>query len=567
MGFLVGLILTTAAVLFWGMKNLPLSMFQFNLPSGSLAQVVPGNNEAVLYLSPESGSFPVNSTFNGELRISASASVTSAKIYLNYDSTRLSALSVDYSSSVFTSVWEADVSAPGQVKFQGSDPSGFNGNGGLVAKISFKAIAAGTANITYDPSSLALKVDDSNILNVARSTGASFTTTVDVTPPVRSSGVPSGTLAAGTTSTTLSLATDENATCRYATTSGASYSAMTAFSTTGGTGHSSSVSNLSDGNSYTYYVKCQDAASTPNTNPDDFSIVFSVSSTLIVTLNLSPASGNAPLNGVDLIADAGGSATGSISYTFYCDRSDAGTDISSNWAVQFLNSSENPKIAIDACNYSAAGTYTAKVIVARGNAPTAEVRKTLNISTPDTTAPIPANGQPSGSLPAGTTSVTLSLTSDELAACRYATIPSLNYAAMSAFALTGGRTTHSTPISGLSNGSSYSYYVKCQDGLGNTSASDFLIAFQVAAPAPTPQPNPPAPQNPPAPAPSSSPSSSPGSSPKFLKGDYNKDGKVNIIDLSILLSNWKKTAPSYDLNGDSSITIFDFSILLSNWTR
>src|SRR5439155_103057 len=50
----------------------------------------------------------------------------------------------------------------------------------------------------------------------------------DTTPPLRTNGRPSGTLPAGTTEATLSLATNEGATCRYSTTPGAAYGAMTA---------------------------------------------------------------------------------------------------------------------------------------------------------------------------------------------------------------------------------------------------------------------------------------------------------------------------------------------------
>ena len=56
------------------------------------------------------------------------------------------------------------------------------------------------------------------------------------TPPVLSAGAPAGSLAAGTTQTTLSLTTNEAATCRYSTTAGIAYASMTlTFSTTGGT--------------------------------------------------------------------------------------------------------------------------------------------------------------------------------------------------------------------------------------------------------------------------------------------------------------------------------------------
>ena len=73
----------------------------------------------------------------------------------------------------------------------------------------------------------------------------------DTTPPVRTNGQPTGTLPAGTTQTTLSLTTNENATCRYATTAGVAYSAMpTTFTTTGGTTHSTPFRGLTNGGSY-----------------------------------------------------------------------------------------------------------------------------------------------------------------------------------------------------------------------------------------------------------------------------------------------------------------------------
>lgn len=54
--------------------------------------------------------------------------------------------------------------------------------------------------------------------------------------------------------------------------------------------------------------------------------------------------------------------------------------------------------------------------------------------------------------------------------------------------------------------------------------------------------------------------------PPSIIGDFNNDGKINIYDLSILLSNWKTTKAEYDLNQDGKIDIFDLSILFSNWT-
>ncbi len=48
--------------------------------------------------------------------------------------------------------------------------------------------------------------------------------------------------------------------------------------------------------------------------------------------------------------------------------------------------------------------------------------------------------------------------------------------------------------------------------------------------------------------------------------DINSDGKVNILDLSVLLSQWNKSGTA-DINGDGRVNIVDLSILLSQWSR
>lgn len=103
-------------------------------------------------------------------------------------------------------------------------------------------------------------------------------TPTDVTAPVRSAGAPTGTLATGATSATLSLSTDEIASCRYSTQPGVAFGSMAnTFAATGALSHSTSVSNLQPNTSYNYYVRCQDA--TGNANAEDFPISFSVPAT------------------------------------------------------------------------------------------------------------------------------------------------------------------------------------------------------------------------------------------------------------------------------------------------
>jgi hypothetical protein len=199
----------------------------------------------------------------------------------------------------------------------------------------------------------------------------------DTAPPVRSNGAPTGTLTAGTTQTTLSLATDENATCRYATTAGVAYTSMSnAFASTGGTAHATAVSGLTNGGSYSYFVRCQDSAG--NANSTDFTISFSVAQSA------------------------------------------------------------------------------------------------------DTTPPVRSNGAPAGTLAAGTTQTTVSLSTNEAATCRYATTPGVAYASMPSTFTTTGSTAHATIVSGLTNGGSYSYFVRCQDPAGNPNSTDFTISFSVA---------------------------------------------------------------------------------------
>jgi hypothetical protein len=98
----------------------------------------------------------------------------------------------------------------------------------------------------------------------------------DITPPVVSGGSPSGVLTSGTTQTTMSVTTNEAATCRNASSAGTAYADMTStFGATGGTSHTTTVSGLGDGQSYTRYVRCVDSSG--NANTSDYVVSWSVS--------------------------------------------------------------------------------------------------------------------------------------------------------------------------------------------------------------------------------------------------------------------------------------------------
>lgn len=99
----------------------------------------------------------------------------------------------------------------------------------------------------------------------------------DTAPPVISNGQPTGVLTAGTSQTTMSVTTDEAATCKWGTSSGTVYANLAnTFSTTGSTAHSTPLTGLVNGQSYVRYVRCRDQ--TGNATTADYSVTFSVAS-------------------------------------------------------------------------------------------------------------------------------------------------------------------------------------------------------------------------------------------------------------------------------------------------
>ena len=101
--------------------------------------------------------------------------------------------------------------------------------------------------------------------------------TTSTTPPVISSPTPSGAQACTSNPVNINMgvSTDENATCKYATSDMAYASMPNTFSTTGSTTHLSTISQTC-GASYQYYVRCQDGSG--NTDTTSTPISFSVAS-------------------------------------------------------------------------------------------------------------------------------------------------------------------------------------------------------------------------------------------------------------------------------------------------
>jgi len=133
--------------------------------------------------------------------------------------------------------------------------------------------------------------------------------------------------------------------------------------------------------------------------------------TLFVTLEAIPATGTAPLTGVDLKATVSGTAIGPINYKFDCTSD--GT-----FEYEFLTTTTNPLTVVDACNYPSGGTYNAKVYVERGAAPPTWAQATILVSSPYPVVDLKANGSDGPITIPYNGSVTLTWTSNNVTSCQ-----------------------------------------------------------------------------------------------------------------------------------------------------
>ncbi len=95
-------------------------------------------------------------------------------------------------------------------------------------------------------------------------------------------------------------------------------------------------------------------------------------------------------------------------------------------------------------------------------------------------AKLRSNGRPDGILGYGTAQTIMSLNTNYLASCRYSTTPNTLYTSMTEEFLNTGAYYHSQTISGLQNGHSYIYYVRCRDAHNVDDTTDYIIDFEVS---------------------------------------------------------------------------------------
>ncbi len=387
----------------------------------------------------------------------------------------------------------------------------------------------------------------------------------DATPPIISNGAPSGTLPAGTTSTTLSVNTNEQAVCKYSTTPGTPYASMQNTFAAAGQTHTTTVTGLS-GTTYNYYVRCMDASN--NANTQDYTITFTVTAsctditwtpdaiskcgtvtqtsncgkTRTVQGSITCSTGQTCTNNqcssasTSVTLNAANSVVGGATATTPLTATTTGTVLGVTFGLQSGPGVSTPEDMLpevttpSATNtytfswnlnpqYTPAGTYQvyARARLSNGAIVTSALKAITVTQAPTTPvcgnsvqetgeqcdtgaqrgacpamcsttcttnncsgAPAISGAQPTGTLAAGTTTTTMRVTTSQAATCKYGTNAGVAYPSMpNTFTTTGG-TTHSTSLSRLVDGNSYTYFVRCSsNGAANT--QDYVVSFNIGS--------------------------------------------------------------------------------------
>jgi len=116
--------------------------------------------------------------------------------------------------------------------------------------------------------------------------------------------------------------------------------------------------------------------------------------------------------------------------------------------------------------------------------------------------------------------------------------------------------TYSTPIEATT-----SLFIEAISCYANGVASPTIIFAYVIS------------NSPPAPAPSGGGGGGGGggiiTTPATVAYDFNSDGKIDVFDFNVLITNWGTvggaTSATGDANGDGNVDILDFNLLIINW--
>lgn len=393
---------------------------------------------------------------------------------------------------------------------------------------------------TYDAADVELDNGTAMIAIIEPTTLGPAATPV-IPPPTRSNGLPAGLLPGSTVAVQISLRTDVYALCRYSMVASTSYAAMTDLfsATTNRLIHFANIAGLTEQSSHTYYVRCSNGNGS-SINDDDFVISFDIGAVPLPGVASGPSGpggggGNFLQPVTEVILD--GKTIPGATIVISKDGttvSESPVDPSGNLRATFSGLERGTYtwgVYARDPNGRRTSTYSSTIYL---------IAKTSNIIAPIYLSP--------------TVSATTTIgVGDDLALSGYAIAGTVVTAILNKYgeASTGnvvisasttaastGAYTLTLPTRTLGKGT---YEVKAQARVSPTETSNFSPVTYIGIG-----------QNP---------------SVNFAeRSDLNKDGKVNLVDFSILLFHWKSADPIADINQDGVVNLTDFSIMLANWT-
>ncbi len=369
-------------------------------------------------------------------------------------------------------------------------------------------------------------------------------TIMAASPPNRLNGLPSGTVVADNTYIEISLNTDEPATCRYATSTDVSYYSMTNgfYAWSSSTIHHANINGHVNDTSYSYYIRCEDTSGYANF--DDYEITFTIAPDPEFDGSVSqPSSGN---GGV-------GPYQGGSAYLYLSTVTISGS-ASPNSTVTVLKDGS----AVATTQTKADGTFTVT--------PPAFERGTYSFLTyvTDRARRRSSSYTSTMAFAQGTNNTisnivvppTIALEDDSVGTSDDVTVFGESVPGATIDLLIDGTKRYSASSTKSVEGSA--------DGLWTItfnarelSRGTHLVRARATVPGRT----------------------SSGVSTVLMLGvgeepsaaslrtaDLNRDGKVNLVDFSILLSKWNTDDEVADINADTKVNIADFSIMLFQWT-
>ncbi len=420
----------------------------------------------------------------------------------------------------------------------------------------------GSYRVRVNTANGATPIDDAKAMFVVV-TPITLTTVVTDNAPQVLNALPTGTIPAGSAMVELSFQTNVMATCKYATSSGITYASMpNTFSAVGQQLHYGVVSGLADGGTYSYYIRCRDTFGA--TAQSDYVHTFSLATTPTVTTS----DGNTPGVASTGAGGAGGSGgagsfAGGSSLLFQSTVKISGF-APANSSVTILKDGTQQANVLAGSSGAFSTTISA---LERGTysfvsfATDARARKSSRFSSTLTLNAGTVNGITGVLL-----SPTISPDSESVALAESVRVSGVGVPGTIVHLIV-----RDVPASGTAGvAKEYTASTSLENAAGTGGVWEFTIpakdlkrgTYDIKVKTVTPS--------------ASSEYSAPvyvgvGEAPSRQvdndnRSDINKDGKVNLVDFSILLTHWNEDDPDADINEDNTVNLADFSILLFNWT-